>query len=305
MRFLARFSFALLTVPYLCSAQSIYYVSIDTSPVKGAAGKLVFDITSNRPLTNRVDLINFLTDGVTGLPETQGELVSGDLILNSNPAKSTRMKAYGFFTELALPFQSFGTRVNFVVNASETGPQKDAPPDLFSVYLLDEEGQSLTSSRVGDSTPAVSITITGERGGKVSLAPNGRKTFKIGEPYESPSKDAADSPEVLRRATVAFNVTPGWIPDDPTQFTNAKTFSGPISEFCNRRCDGTDICTGGAFGIQIDANTFYIFDDVSNLKTQVAMVNAGFNPLGEGHVGSAKVVGVVNGSTLTIQTISF
>src|SRR5215831_6637707 len=130
MRILSRVSFCaglLSTWPGI--AQSIYSVSIDTSQIHGSTGKLVFNVTSNYPLTNRVDVINFTTDGTLGLPETQGDLVTGDLIQGVNPARITRIKANGFFTELALPVVSFGDSITFSVNASETGPVAGRPPD--------------------------------------------------------------------------------------------------------------------------------------------------------------------------------
>jgi hypothetical protein len=276
-------------------AQSVYYVSIDTSGVQGSGGKLIFDITSNRPLTNRVDIINFVTDGMAALPETQGDLVSGDLILNQTTAKFTRLKAYGFFTELALPFRSFGTRINFVLNASENGPRPGGSPDEFSLFLLDENGRPLGSTKRGDWGPIMTVEITGERGGKLNISRQGQRRSRIGEPYQPVN----DTPGI------AFNVTPGWAPDKPDLSQKVITVEGTLLEFCNRRCDGLIICTGGAFGIIAGETTLYTFDDVSNLKTQVMLVNEGKNPLGEGQLGRARAVGVLQGSTLTVREITF
>lgn len=274
-----------------CSAQSIYSVSIDTSRVRGSAGKLIFDITSNRPLTNRVDVINFTTDGSTDLPESQGELVTGDLVQHSMPAKLTRIKGNTFFTELALPFVTFGDFITFTLNVSETGPSDGRAPDEFALFLAGKDGQPLASAREGQ--PELAITITGERGGLLEVAKARRAT--------AAEVDAAGTLE--RRAAVT--VEAGWTPEDPSLFANAQVFEGDLTEFCNRRCKGEKICTGGAFGLAMKDDSFYPFDDTGNLMAQVALVESGQNPLVEGQWGHAKVVGVLKDSVLTIREISF
>jgi hypothetical protein len=284
-------------------AQSVYSIAIDTAEVRGASGKLVFAVTSNRPLVNRVDIVNFVTDGSLGLPETEGTLVSGDLIQGLNPARFTRIKAYTFLTELAIPFTAYGNTIQFVVNVSETAPREDIPPDQLSVYLLDQEGRRLTRRRVRDTRPEFAITITGDRGGRLEVA--GQKKVGAAGPEDDtlPENTPARDAETRANAMVRVQITPAWTADDPAVDEAAKTFEGNLSEFCNRRCDGALICTGGAFGISVNEDTFYTFDDIGNLKTQVALVDAGRNPLGEGPVGQAKVVGILNGSVLTVRKV--
>jgi hypothetical protein len=283
---------AVLTVS-TSTAQSIYGVSIDTTSLRGSSGQLIFDITSNFPLTNRADIINFSTDGTFGLAETQGTLVEGDLVMHASPAKLTRLKADGFLTELVLPFSAFGDQISFTLNVSETGPLAGIPPDQVSLYLLGKNEQRL------DNAPNMSVTINGQRGGLLEL------------PRQRPGADHAGDSEEADRAhpgrvppTVPFAVVAASTPDDPALFRNAQTFIGTLTEYCKRRCAGEASCTGGAFGVQVDESTFYTFDDVSNLKAQVALVMDGANPLVEGQFGTAKVVGVLNNSVLTIQTIS-
>ena len=293
-------SAVLLTSVTCCSAQSIYSVSIDTSQVRGTAGTLVFDITSNFPLTNRVDVINFSTDGTLDLPQTQGDLVTGDLIQRLNPARITRIKANSFFTELALPFTTFGDSITFAINASETGPLAGRPPDEFSLFLLDQEGRTLGAANRRSGKPNLSITITGARGGEIDTGKPARGSGLAEE------KGGADSGEErgARQPDVAFTITPGWTSDDPSVFQNAQTFEGDLTEFCNRRCKGEQICTGGAFGIAQPDGGFYSFDDVGNLKAQVALVEGGQNPLVEGQWGHAKVVGILKDSVITVREIS-
>lgn len=159
----------LLFFPHFCSAQSIYGVSLDTSRMRGSAGTLVFDITSNTPMTNRFDVINFSTDGTIGPPQTQGEFILGDLIQDySLPAAFTRINADKFFTELALPFISLGDHISFTINVSETAPHDGRPPDEFSLYFLGLDGRTLATGLT--SNPYMSITITGERGGLLTVS---------------------------------------------------------------------------------------------------------------------------------------
>ena len=285
---------------HYAAAQSLYSVSLDTKRLHGSSGTLVLDITSNKPLTNRVDVINFVTDGEVGLPQTQGTLVAGDLIQNSNayPAKFTRMRAYGFFTELALPFTAFGDSITFGVNVSETGPTTGEPADQFSVFVLDQNGHSAGRGYRNDVPPVMAITITGERGGKLELL----RRAQTGTTENTASGNETEAMSRLDPA-VAVSVTPAWAPLDPTVYQTARTFEGNLTEFCNRRCDGKVTCTGGAFAITVDDNV-YSFDDIGNLKAQVALVDNGKNPLTEGQVGHAKVVGNLNGSTLSVLDIT-
>ena len=295
----ATFSAILLAWISYCSAQSIYRVSIDTSQIRGTSGTLVFDITSNFPLTNRVDVINFSTDGSVDLPQTQGELVTGDLIQRLNPARITRIKANTFFTELALPFTAFGDSITFALNASETGPLAGRPPDEFSLFLLDQDGHALGTANRRSGQPNFSITITGARGGEIDTG-TGRGSGVAEEKGGAGSGEGRGA----RQPEVPVAITPAWTPDDPASFESAQTYEGDLTEFCNRRCKGEQICTGGAFGIAQPDGGFYSFDDIGNLKAQVALVESGQNPLVEGQWGHAKVVGILKDSVITVREIS-
>jgi hypothetical protein len=291
-------------LPAIAPAQSIYGVSIDTSRLRGTSGKLIFDITSNMPLTNRADVLNFYTDGVTGLPQTAGNLVAGDLIQNVQPAKLTRMKANTFFTELALPFETFGDEISFTLNVSETAPLPGRLPDEFALYLVDANGHPLMG-RSGSTggLPAMSVTVTGQRGGTLQdYEYRGQPTDSAGDSAET---DAARSP-VAQAGPAKMRIIPAWTPDNPAALANAATFEGILTEYCNRRCAGEKTCTGGAFGINLNrGDIFYSFDDVGNLKAQVAIVDRGGNPLTEGQFGRVKVTGTLSNSVLTVLQISF
>jgi hypothetical protein len=289
MRLLPKLAAAILCgplLPSLCPGQSLYGISIDTSRAQGLGGKLVFDITSNTPLTNRFDIINFKTDGLTATPETQGYFILGDLIQDVRTAPFTRVYGDDFFMELSVPFVAFGKLTTFTVNVSETRPFRHRPPDEFSLYVLDENGNSLGTTDGGGSTPNLSVTITGRRGGTPQI-----------------SQEHSDEQRSESRPYVHVSVTPLWTPENPSFWNNARQFEGTLTEFCNRRCAGTTSCTGGAYGIKIDENTFYSFDDVGGLKAQVALVKKGINPLREGSFVHAKVIGVLNKTTLTVREV--
>jgi hypothetical protein len=284
-------SMGIAVFPGVGSAQSLYNVSIDTSRVRGSPGRLVFDITSNQPLTNRTDLLRFTTDGLTDLPQTLGGLVTGDVIQGLSPAPFTRMTASTFLTELTIPFIAFGDSVSFGVNVSETPPRAQTPPDEFSFYLLDSAGSSLAGER---GKPDFSVTITGQRGGTLTLG-SGAVVSRGRTP---------EAAEPGGRSQAAVTVTQAWTIDDPALTKLAQPFEGTLTEYCNRRCAAETSCTGGAFGVAVDSDTFYAFDDIGNLKAQVALVESGVNPQTEGQFGHAKVVGVLNSnSVLTVLSV--
>lgn len=120
------------------SLASLYRVEVDTSSIVGTPGAIALDYTSSTPYDNAVYILNFSHNGTTGLPETEGGLVQGDIILLLNPAPFTIMSDGSFFNEIVIPFDSFGTSISFVVQLSENGPPPGALPDEFSFFLLGE-----------------------------------------------------------------------------------------------------------------------------------------------------------------------
>ena len=217
----------LATLP--ASGQSAYQIVIDTSNVAGQPGKLSFDLTSNRLRTNRADIVNFSTDGTLSLSETQGGLVSGDLIAGKMPAQFTRIGGNEFFNELLLNFDRFGQRITFSINVSESR-SGDSVPDQFAMYLLDSEGRSLTRARhgAGRGNPNFTVTITGERGGDLAIYD---RTIDKGRR----GKIHADDPE--RQAIADFTITPIWISVEEENKLPVTEIEGELEEFCTRRCN--------------------------------------------------------------------
>jgi hypothetical protein len=152
-------------------ANSVLNVAINTGAVSGGNGSLVFDFVTNNPggNFNTVQILNFATDGTLGLPQTQGGLVSGDLILGANPAAFTTIESSFAFNELLLPYSQFGTSTTFSLNISELAPQLGIP-DEFSLFLLDGNGIPLfpTSDPLGANS-LLTVDITGAVGGVVNV----------------------------------------------------------------------------------------------------------------------------------------
>jgi hypothetical protein len=118
------------------ASASQYNVEVDTSAVQGSKGAIVFEFTSSTPSSNTANILNFVHDGVTDLPETQGGLIIGDIILRINPAPWTEIESMFFFNELVVPFTSFGTSISFTVQLTENASGPGILPDEFSFFIL-------------------------------------------------------------------------------------------------------------------------------------------------------------------------
>ena len=113
---------------------------------------MVFDVASNASVANIVSILNFTHDGTTGLVETQGGPVQGDIVPQLNPAPETTIADASFFNELLVPFTSFGTSISFTIIITENAPVLPGEfPDEFSLFLLDGGGLPLfpTSDPLG------------------------------------------------------------------------------------------------------------------------------------------------------------
>jgi hypothetical protein len=163
----------ILGVTHPVLADSMYTVTIDTSAVNGTSGKLVFDFLVNSPSFSRhVDILSFSAPSSTaGLPETEGGLVEGELILPPfNSASFTRIGGSFFFNELIVNFISFGNSISFTLSIADIGPSPGGLPDQFALFLLDATGFPLfpTSDPLG-SDALFAIDITGAPGGDLSV----------------------------------------------------------------------------------------------------------------------------------------
>jgi PEP-CTERM motif-containing protein len=153
-------------------ADTMLDVSIDTSGVSRTAGGIAFDFVTNNPGSgNDVAILNFSAPGGTlDLPQTQGGLVSGDIILGLNPAPFTVIESNFFFNELLVPFTSFGNSIAFSLDIGGIGPAGGLPPDEFNLFLLNSAGLPLFPTLdplLADSL--IRVDVTGVLGGVVNV----------------------------------------------------------------------------------------------------------------------------------------
>jgi len=106
-------------------------VTVDTTPVAGAAGYLAFDFVDGDGLTNnQITIVDFVTDGGLGLFSATGD-VTGNLIPGP-----LRLGDSGFFNE-GLQAITFGTAIEFRFTLTANGPYQPSL-DAFSFFLLDD-----------------------------------------------------------------------------------------------------------------------------------------------------------------------
>ena len=100
-------------------------MTIDTSAVNGPSGKLVCDLLVTAPsFVRHADIFSFSAPGsIAGLPETEGGLVGGNLILPAfNSGSHTRIGGNCFFNELTVNFVSFWNSISFTFPIEDVGP---------------------------------------------------------------------------------------------------------------------------------------------------------------------------------------
>jgi hypothetical protein len=152
-------------------AATILNVTIDSSAQSGIAAGLVFGFTADAPSFNVVNILNFSTNGAMGFPDTQGGLVSGDLILGLNPSPFTTIEGDFFFNELTVNMTTFGSQTTFTLQLTENPPKPGGGlPDQFAFFILGANGLPLFPTDDPFGTDALFvIDITGGAGGALSV----------------------------------------------------------------------------------------------------------------------------------------
>jgi hypothetical protein len=172
---------------------------------------LIIDFLAD-PLTSvNLYLRDFSTDGLLGLPETEGGLVTGDLIELENPAAYTQIENGSFFNQVLLPFQSFSNNITFTLQTDDSPPRSGGIPSEVSVYLVNEDRTDLLPTKDPLRANAIlSLGIDGSQTGNLRVysparKANGKITLKVPAPktvtFASLSmSDPASNPN-LRKAS--------------------------------------------------------------------------------------------------------
>ncbi|MGD0959981.1 MAG: NF038129 family PEP-CTERM protein [Methylomonas sp.] len=132
--------FALSSLPFNHTYATALDVNINTSAIQGASGEIVFDfISGGNTLYNSAGISAFNTDGTLGASTTQGDAVG---LLPSTVTLDTQSN---LFNELAQNI-TFGANIAFALNFTQNAPDSTALPDAFSVFLLNNSGNTVPNT---------------------------------------------------------------------------------------------------------------------------------------------------------------
>ena len=126
-------------------------VRLNTSAWTGDPARLSFQLTSNNKVlepyfSGSVTIYDFGHNGRTGSPSTVGGALSGDLIMQQNPAYLSTISAlspddnYFGYTALGVNFDSLGTGVAFSVELAAMSPDEPSLREQFTFYVLQRDG---------------------------------------------------------------------------------------------------------------------------------------------------------------------
>ncbi len=138
----------------LLHADSIFRVTIDTTPLSGTSGFIDFNIYGGIPYQNNVATItNFTSNSVLGGVFTQGDvggtLAAGPLTLTANAFDSEWLQAV-----------TFGTSITFTLDVT-TNYTPETTPDSFAFFLLDPNQLPYPTSDPSSADSVFSIDLTG------------------------------------------------------------------------------------------------------------------------------------------------
>jgi hypothetical protein len=157
-----------------------YNVRMNTSALAGRKAAVAFDLTSNNLFENTASIYQFAHDGVYDLPETQGGLVTGDIILGLNPAYYTVIQDNGptdeayntpfFYNQLVVHFNPIGRQITFSVDLSEYSYGETSLFDELSFFLLqDSLGTPVATADSAGANALFAWCVTGAQGGELSV----------------------------------------------------------------------------------------------------------------------------------------
>lgn len=154
-------------------ALTTYNVRLDTSGLTGVPARIAFDFSGQ---FNFVQILDFEHDGRMGLPDTQGGIITGDLMMGLNPSYFTTMSSVGpdgtpfYFTSMVVNFDSLGTAITFAVDLTELYTVQSLPPDNLSLSVLGSTYLPLfdTADPLG-ARALFSVDIIGVAGGELAV----------------------------------------------------------------------------------------------------------------------------------------
>jgi hypothetical protein len=149
-----------------------YHVRLDTSGLTGVPARIAFDFSGQ---SNLITIYDFEHDGLMGLPDTQGGIIIGDLMMSLNPSFITSMSSVGpdgspfYFTSMVVNFDALGAAITFSLDLTEL-VLPDLPPDNLSLSVLGSMNLPLfdTADPLGPDA-LFSLDIIGVAGGELTV----------------------------------------------------------------------------------------------------------------------------------------
>jgi hypothetical protein len=208
-------AFAVWLAPGAVEAQPPYYVALDTAPISAMPALAVFNLISPSASNfANMYVYNFQTTGsIDPLTDTEGGLVSGDLVLGLNPAFYTQIETSFYFNHLGLRYTALGTTTLFAVDFAWFGAGTEYP-DAFSFHLLQPDATPLLST--SDPLGAHALFAVENDGGFGSVLTVydpamlvGADTIQVGNPTVGVDPHVTGAPRALRFRAVYPNPAPG------------------------------------------------------------------------------------------------
>jgi hypothetical protein len=153
MRFFKHFfgATAALWLATTAAAAEPFTVVINTTPLSGTSGFIVFDFLDGSPGTNELVVNRFSTNGTLNagqaLGSTTGSLLSGPLRLNTTT---------NFFNQWSQAI-TFGTNIRFDFTSTSLS---GVIPDNFSLYLLPSTQVPFATTDPTGANAAISMDVT-------------------------------------------------------------------------------------------------------------------------------------------------
>ena len=135
------------------AAGALTPVRLNTSAWTGDQARLSFQLTSNNQALTFLDggsvvIYDFEHNGRTGSPSTLGGALTGDLIMQINPAYMSSISPWApdsnYFghSALGVNFDSLGTSVTFTVDLASSNLDEPSLREQCAFYMLERDGSN-------------------------------------------------------------------------------------------------------------------------------------------------------------------